>query len=83
MARTNKREQDGIDISNYNFLPTPESDSDPQLTKFVLDIGEFYQNSSRSDWRANTRLKNRAINKIAHYLSDAFIQVLKRELKIE
>ena len=26
---------------DINVLPSPENDHDPQLTKFVLDVGEY------------------------------------------
>ena len=67
---------------DINVLPSPESDHDPQLTKFVLDVGEFYQQCVYSDWRNNASRKKKSFSKIAKYLSDAFIEVLKKELKI-
>lgn len=78
MGRPNKREQDGVDTASYNVLPTPESDEAPNLTRFMLDIGEFYSYTSSRE----RKFKAIAFNKIAKYLSDAFIEILKKELKI-
>ena len=68
---------------DVNVLPTPETDHDPQLTKFVLDVGEFYQQCGYPDWRNSSLRKEKSFSKIAKYLSDAFIEVLKKELKID
>ena len=68
---------------DVNVLPTPEPDHDPQLTKFVLDVGEFYQQCGYPDWRNSSLRKKKSFSKLAKYLSDAFIEVLKKELKID
>lgn len=80
MARDPYRE--GI-TKDINVLPTPETDHDPKLTQFVLDIGAFYQQSGYQEWRSNPSRKRKAFNRITKYLSDAFIEVLKKELKID
>lgn len=80
MARDPYR--DGI-TKDINVLPTPETDHDPQLTRFVLDIGTFYQQCGYPEWRTNPSRKKKALNRIARYLSDTFIEVLKKELKID
>ena len=80
MARDHNRF--GI-TKDVNVLPTPETDHDPQLTKFVLDVGEFYQQCGYPDWRNSSSRKKKSFSKIAKYLSDAFIEVLKKELKID
>lgn len=63
-------------------LPSPETDMTPQLTRFILDIGFFYGRSIDNDFRYNNKMRNKLLNKIASYLSDSFIEVLKRELNI-
>ena len=68
---------------DVNVLPSPENDHDPKLTKFVLDVGEFYQQCGYPDWRNSSSRKKKSFSKIAKYLSDAFIEVLKKELKID
>lgn len=73
--------RDGI-TKDINVLPSPENDHDPNLTKFVLDIGEFYQQCGYSQWRNNPSRKRKSFNRIAKYLSDSFIEILKKELKI-
>ena len=80
MSRDPNREGRTKDI---NILPSPQTEHDPQLTKFVLDIGAFYETSGWEDWRSNQSRKRKALEKIAHYLSDNFIKVLKKELKID
>lgn len=80
MSRDPYREGIAKDI---NVLPTPETDHDPQLTRFILDIGTFYQQCGYPAWRTNTSRKKKSFNKIAKYLSDTFIEILKKELKID
>lgn len=66
-------------------LPDPKEDSCPIATQFVLDVGDFY--SSISNYEVVTHRKNykkfRAFEKLKQYLSDAFIEVLKKELKLD
>lgn len=81
-SMTRDPNRDGI-TKDINVLPSPESDHDPQLTKFVLDIGDFYNKCVYPDWRNTPSRKKRDFNRIAKYLSDAFIEVLKKELKID
>ena len=62
-----------FDNSAYEFFVKGES----------LDVGEFYQQCGYPDWRNSSSRKKKSFSKIAKYLSDAFIEVLKKELKID
>lgn len=66
-------------------LPVPESDHNPLLTKFVNDVGFFYEKTF--DWTFNPNKqsashRNKLFDGIAKYLNEAFAEALRRELKL-
>ena len=75
----------GLGKSGMGF-PTPETDYCPEFTKFINDMGDLYAKSvswhKRSSNSVSDSYKQRTLKSFAHYFSEEFIKVLKRELQI-
>ena len=72
-------------VGDEGRLPTPETDKNPMLTAFVNAIGDFYEKSFHWDSnaaRVTLQQRNKVFDGIAKYLSDSFIETLRRELKL-
>lgn len=72
----------GIDI------PTPESDAMPEFTKFVLKIGEVYENTYLTNPAPNGSKQERARQKkvtefLEEYFCTKFKNILYKEFKIK
>lgn len=67
-------------------LPSCDSDPCPKFTKFINDMGSLYNQTyswhQRGPKQVSPSAKKRVFDGIAHYFSEEFIKVLKRELQI-
>lgn len=64
-------------------LPTPEQDTYPGITKFMLDIGKWYE--ELPPYGVDPRYPKKTLgdfNSIKKYLSDTFIDIVRKELKL-
>lgn len=67
--------------------PTPESDSMPEFTKFVLEVGDIYTNWNVCKVNANYRQEKYRQQKvsefIAKYFCTKFANVLRKEFRLK